>query len=186
MKKGNPLPAIDDPINFPKDMESVANYLMVENKYSLEPARKDKEGNEKRQTETYIHFAVHTKYDMEHLLGLIMGKCSQQHVQVRVKAFPYLGTKTWWYFACKSNSWDPQSLEKLIYDAAEKHEGKLQANDKRNLEYMGSPLPPIKVRRSGVRLPGTKGLNMKQQEIDYIKYFSSLRYCNVIEVQDSH
>ena len=185
-EKGNLLPPIDDPINFPKDMESAANYLMVENKYSLEAAKKDKEGNDKRQSDSYIHFAVTTKYDMEHLLGLIMGKCSQQNVQIRVKAFPYLGTKTRWYLACTSNSWDSQALEEAIYDAAEKHEGKLQANEKRNLEYMGSPFPPIKVRRSGVRLPGTKGLNMKQQDIDYIEYFSSLRYCNVIEVQDSH
>ena len=51
---------------------------------------------------------------------------------------------------------------------------------------MGAPFPPFKVRRSGVRPPGTKGLNIAQQDIAYIEYFSSLRYCNVIEVQDAH
>ena len=51
---------------------------------------------------------------------------------------------------------------------------------------MGAPFPPFKVRRLGVHLPGTKGLNIAQQDIDYIEYFSSLCYCNVIEVQDAH
>lgn len=51
-EKGNPIPVIDDPANFPKDMESGVNYLMVENQYSLEPAQKDQEGNDKKQTDT--------------------------------------------------------------------------------------------------------------------------------------
>lgn len=87
---------------------------------------------------------------MEHLLGLITGKCSQRHVTVRFKVFPYLGTKTCWYFACTANSWDSQSLEDRISEAAERHKEKMQANNKRNVEYMGNPFPPLCVRWSGV------------------------------------
>jgi hypothetical protein len=93
----NPLYEVeeDDAIQFlpigdlsalPLDMIGLGNYVQIGNAYTMSPAfGTDDEGNPRVQRPTYVVFRVYTKYDFDHIIGLIQSSLYEMNVIVEIK-----------------------------------------------------------------------------------------------------
>ena len=127
----------------------------------------------------------HTKFDINYILGLITGKLTKRNIRVQLKEFPFLDTKTRWDFVGTHNGFCPKALGKLLNQELEKHEGYLQANKGKKQvvdgrEFLSTYNPKVESQASR-----KQRLGHGRPRLRFIRYYASLRYCNVVEVSSS-
>ena len=86
---------IGDPLALPLDMIGLGNYVQIGNAYTMSPAfGTDDDGNPRVQRPTYVVFWVYTKYDFDHVIGLIQSSLYEMNIIVKIKDMPSLNTRT--------------------------------------------------------------------------------------------
>jgi len=106
-------------------------------------------------------------------------------MRVQPKEFLFLDTKTRWSFEGTHNGYCPESLGELLPQELEEYESYLQANKGNDKQFMGKDSPPLMVQKLNHRLSESKDLDMEDQDLEFIRYYTSLQYCNTVEVSDS-
>jgi len=131
---------------------------------------------------------LHTKFDINYILGIITSKLTKWDVRVQPKNFPFLDNKTRLAFGGAHNGFYPEALGELFCQELEKHEMYVQANKGKNKQFIIEPFPPLIVGKFNLRLPKSKDLDMVDQDLILrcMIYYTSLGYCNTVETSDSN
>ena len=175
---------LTDPADLPIKPVEQAEYTQFSNPWSqLTVYGHDKKtGKKKEQKPTYVYMNVHTRFDLDHVLGLIQGSLGERDIVVRVKEFPFLDTKTRFALVGTSNAFCHNACEEVLQPELEKHEEYMMREEGLHKEYAKDPFPAFMIRKSHLKL--TEQHVLTQDEVDYLEYFGYLRYSNVFEVAD--
>ncbi len=118
---------IGDASALPLDMIGLGNYVQIGNAYTMSPAfGTDDDGNPRVQRPTYVVFRVYTKYDFDHVIGLIQSSLYEMNVIVKIKDMPSLNTRTRMALIGTTSEWCPVSIHDALSKALTKHAKKLQ------------------------------------------------------------
>jgi hypothetical protein len=175
---------IGDPSAFPLDMIGLGNYVQIGNAYTMSPAfGTDDDGNPRVQRPTYIVFRVYTKYDFDHVIGLIQSSLYEMNVIVKIKDMPSLNTRTRMALIGTTSEWCPVSIHDALSKALTKHAEKLQKSGCLDLKHRNKPAPPFSLRKNKMKMPKMNHL-LSKTDVDFIDYYQKLRQCLVFELAD--
>ena len=115
-----------DPIksikNFPQETIELDTQSFISNTCSLNKVTGTNEnGAPKKQCPTYVFMKLHTKFDINYILGIITSKLTKWDVRVQPKNFPFLDNKTRLAFGGAHNGFYPEALGELFCQELEKH-----------------------------------------------------------------
>ena len=86
---------IGDQSALPLDMIGLGNYVQIGNAFTMSPVfGTDNDGNPRVQRPTYVVLQDYTKYDFDHVIGLIQSYLHEINVIVKIKDMPSLNTRT--------------------------------------------------------------------------------------------
>ena len=175
---------IGDPSALPLDMIGLGNYVQIGNAYTMSPAfGTDDDGNPRLQRPTYVVFRVYTKYDFDHVIGLIQSSLYEMNVIVKVKDMPSLNTRTRMALIGTTSEWCPASIHDALSKALTKHAEKLQKSGSLDLKHRHKPVPPFSLRKNKMKMPKMNHL-LSKTDVEFIDYYQKLRQCLVFELAD--
>jgi hypothetical protein len=183
-----PLQPLTDVKHFPADMDAMQMYAKNTNPWDakrLKPGEiNPKTGQLKQQRALYYVCLIGTKYSLDHVLQLSFASVSALGCSIRRKDVDALDTLTIYGFVGLPNEWDSLAMTNKLHEELSKHEEWMQGNVKLGytaIQYAGSELPPLLVRRTQVRLPESADV-LSARENEVIQYAYSLRNLNCLEV----
>jgi hypothetical protein len=143
----------------------------------------DDDGNPRVQRPTYVVFRVYTKYDFDHVIGLIQSSLYEMNVIVKIKDMPSLNTRTRMALIGTTLEWCPVSIHDVLSKALTKHAEKLQKSGCLDLKHRNKPAPPFSLRKNNMKMPKMNHL-LSKTDVDFIDYYQKLRQCLVFELAD--
>ena len=175
---------IGDPSAFPLDMIGLGNYVQIGNAYTMSPAfGTDDDGNPRVQRPTYIVFRVYTKYDFDHVIGLIQSSLYEMNVIVKIKDMPSLNTRTRMALIGTTSEWCPVSIHDALSKALMKHAEKIHKSGCLDVKHWNKPVPPFSLRKNKIKMPKMNHL-LSKTNVEFIDYYQKLRQCLVFELAD--
>ena len=175
---------IGDPSALPLDMIGLGNCVQIGNAYTMSPAfGTDDNGNPRVQRPTYVVFRIYTKYDFDHVIGLIQSSLYEMNVIVKIKDMPSLNTRTRMAIIGTTSEWCPVSIHEALSKALMKYAEKIHKSGCLDVKHRNKTVPPFSLRKNKMKMPKMNHL-LSKTDVEFIDYYQKLRQCLVFELAD--
>jgi len=176
---------IGDPSALPLDVIGLGNYVQIGNAYTMSPAfGTNNDGNPRVQRPTYVVLRVYTKYDFDHVIGLIQSSLYEMNVIVKIKNMPSLNTRTQMAIVGTTSEWCSVSLHEALSKALTKHAEKIHKSGCLDIKHRNKLVPPFSLWKNKMKMPKMNHL-LSKTDVEFIDYYQKLRQCLVFELADN-
>jgi hypothetical protein len=166
-------------------MIGLGNYVQIGNAYTMSPIfGTDDDGNPRVQRPTYVVLRVYTKYDFDHVIGLIQSYLHEINIIVKIKDMPSLNTRTRMAIIRTTSEWCPVSLHEALSKALTKHAEKIHKSGCLDIKHWNKPVPPFSLRKNKMKMPKMNNL-LSKTDVVFIDYYQKLQQCLVFELADN-